>query len=746
MKSAKNYIILFLLSISLIALELVWTRLFSAEYFYTYAFLILSLAIMGLGLGALTVRLFSFLNRPVMLGISLSLTALAALGGPPLVFDLGLQFSQVLTSSAMMLKLAMAIILLGSAFFFGGISIALIFKNNHENMPRLYMADLIGAGLGVFIALIIMNAAGTPKAVFYLSIPVIIAAFLACRTWLKIIPVALLVFMMFLAPRADSVVTIEREERAPVIYTHWDAMAKIKIFEFQPDVYWGLNIDNMANSPVLAFDGNWDKPDSLLYQFGIPVEYLINRFDSCTFLSLGAGGGQDVLQALQEGATEIHAVEVVPHINQLMTDGMAADFSGHIYDDPRVIVATEDARTYVRNFKNKFDVIYSLSSNSFAALSSGSFAMAENYLFTSGAFKDYWTALSDSGFLSMEHQFFVPRMAGELMEALTELGVENPTDHFAIYNLPSMRRNLILLSKQPLTDEIRNNAYVPLSPETYEYIHLLYPAPDSTADNLVNRVVTAGWQTAQQDSPVALSPCSDDRPFTAQLGLWRNMNLNPERLLPFDYMGYPLSKMIIVAIILIVIVLAIPLNLLPYFKSGEKLKIVPWLYFFTIGMAFMLVEVILIQKYTFFVGPQSYSVATILFTLLLASGIGSRFSKKVPAKIAFMMIVGWILLDALVFKYIIYGITGWSMAPRIILTMLLIAPLGFFMGMPFPKAALRVGELIDWGFAVNGAASVIGASAIMLVAFEYGFTVCLIIGAVMYLLAYGLYSAKAAWK
>jgi hypothetical protein len=177
----------------------------------------------------------------------------------------------------------------------------------------------------------------------------------------------------------------------------------------------------------------------------------MKRFPRCAFLSLGAGAGGDVLQALSYGAAEIHAVEVIPHVNRMMTVDdtrgytkaiplppppakpaaagapvptplptatpkpvnneperlvSLAEFSGFIYRDPRVRVVTEDARAYVGRFENHFDIIYSLSSNSFAALASGSFALAENYLFTTEAFSDYWKALTPGGFMIFEHQFF----------------------------------------------------------------------------------------------------------------------------------------------------------------------------------------------------------------------------------------------------------------------------------------------------------------------------------------------------
>lgn len=744
MKTSRMLIVA-LLSLSLISVEIIWTRIFSAEYFYTFAFMIISLAILGLGLGALALRLFKFLNKDWIIGVTIVLAGITILAGPISIIKMNLDFSGLLNDWIAVAKLIAAIAILSSTFFFGGIALAKLFKDDAANMPKLYMSDLIGAALGVLLAVIFMNSFGTPSSVFLTALPIFAAAFISMNNWRKLMPAILFIVSIGMSPYSTELLKSEKPERAEVIYTHWDAMSKIKIYDFKGR-YRGINIDNAANSPVYPFDGNFDKPDSQKFGFSINVKNLINRFDSCTFLSLGAGGGTDVLQALQEGAAEVHAVEVIDHINYLMTDGELAEYSGNIYNDPRVKVVTEDGRAYVRRFENKFDVIYSLSSNTFAALASGSFALAENYLFTKEAFKDYWNSLSDSGFVMMEHQFYVPRLTSELMIALDELGVENVTSHFAVYNLPKMRRNILLISKQPLSEELMRTAFGEVPPEAHNYHYLLYPAADSVKDNLVNQIVTKGWKTAQADAAIDISPCDDNRPFTAQLGLMKNLNLSEtEKLLPYEFYGFPLSKIIISAILLIVIVIIIPLNLIPYLKKGPKLKLVPWLYFFAIGMAFMMVEVILMQKYTLFIGPSVYSIIAILLVLLLASGIGSRFSENFSPKFVFTFIAIWLLIDVIIFTELIYLLGGLTMAPRIIVTAVLIAPLGFFMGMPFPKGSLKVGELVDWGFAVNGAASVLGSTLVVLIAFSFGYAAALLLGAVIYLIAYVLISIKTAW-
>lgn len=740
-----SYATVALLSLTLISSELTWTRIFSAEFFYTFAFLILSLAILGLGLGALALRLFPSLNEKDNLGVLLSITGLLLLSGPPVVFLLKLDFSLLFSSWAMVGKFLLTVILLSSAFFTGGIILAKLFRNGFSDMPRLYMSDLLGAAAGVLLTIVLMNWYGTPVTTFLIPLPIIILAFLYSSRWLKVLPALLLAVLVILSLRSDHMLENQANNKQPIIYRHWDAMAKVKAFRVDKELI-GLNIDNAAHTFTVKFDGNWKRPDSMKFGFMVDMTNLISDMSHCTFLSMGSGGGQDVLQALQAGAKEIHAVEVNPQLNYLLTEGGLSKFSGYIYRDPRVKVVTEDARTYVRRHHEKFDIIYSMSSNTFAALASGAFALAENYLFTTEAFSDYWNALTPTGYMMLDHQFYVPRLTGELMEALSSLGVEHPERHFAVYDMPKMKRMQLLISKRPLTEEVIQRAFGSIPASSPYSTVVMHPAADSLKGNLIDLIVREGWQKASAKASIDISPCNDRRPFTAQLGLWKNFSWQKlNKVSPYDFKGFPLSKMIIVIVIAVVLLLIVPLNLLPYLKKGPKLKLYPWLYFFSIGMAFMIVEVILIQKYTMFIGPSSYSLITILLTLLLSSGIGSRFAAKVKNEFAFLAIVGWIILDILVFNNLFYLLSDLEMLPRILVSAVMIIPLGFFMGMPFTKGSLIVKELIDWGFAVNGAASVLGSCTIILIAIAFGFDTALLLAGLLYLGAFLLISRERAW-
>ena len=146
---------------------------------------------------------------------------------------------------------------------------------------------------------------------------------------------------------------------------------------------------------------------------------------------------------------------------------------------------------------------------------------------------------------------------------------------------------------------------------------MVYPAPDSLKNNLYNHLILNGWRATVDSAKINIEPSDDDRPFIAQMGLWDNLDFSKmTRIAGYsDWLGFPLSRLIVVIILAVALILLTPINLLPYLYGGDKLKLVPWLYFFTIGMAFMSLEIILIQKYTLFIGPSIYSIITILFTL-----------------------------------------------------------------------------------------------------------------------------------
>jgi hypothetical protein len=633
-------------------------------------------------------------------------------------------------------------ILLGSPYFAGGVALSTIFRANSGDMPKVYMFDLLGAGIGVAVSVLSMNIAGTQSAAFISSVPVIIAAFIVNRKLKLILPAIAAAIAIILILFPDSLLENKREEKSPVIHKRWDAFAKIKVLDYHP-MLKGVIIDNAASSTAIKYEpGNPEIENMDIFE--INPSYLIKQFPACSFLSLGAGAGKDVLFALKNGASEIYAVEVNPYINYLMTDGFLAEFTGNIYKDYRVKVVTEDARSYIREYKNKFDIIFSFSSTSYAALASGAFSFAENYIYTTEAFVDYLNAMTEGGFLVMEHHFYIPRLVSSCIESMKKVGIKDYKNHIAVYELPEFRRSILLVSKSPLKPDVVQNAIGGLGPNFHGNT-LVYPLQSTSFPGLISDIIDKGWEKIP-DASIDLTPPSDDKPFIAQMGLWKNFSLSGiTKLEPYEFFGFPLAKSIILIILAVIIVLILPLNFIPYFRKGEKLKAVPFLYFFAIGFGFMAIEVILIQKYNLLLGASLYSLITVLFVILIASGIGSRFSGKISDKFCFSVIILLVLVDAFAYKELMYAAGELSLMLRLLVVTIFLVPLSFFMGMPFPKATSRVGGLIDWGFSVNGAASVFGSTFIMLIAFSYGFTFSLVIGAVAYLAAFALIMMKKKW-
>ena len=140
-----NYIVIALISLGLLGLELVWTRIFSAEFFYTYAFLILSLSVLGLGLGALAVNLFTFLRKDISISISLAIAAIFSIIAPILAFQIELDFTKVFQDLEQIFKVFLVVLILSSTYFF--VYRLLLFLNKTGKMPKMYMFDMIGAGL-----------------------------------------------------------------------------------------------------------------------------------------------------------------------------------------------------------------------------------------------------------------------------------------------------------------------------------------------------------------------------------------------------------------------------------------------------------------------------------------------------------------------------------------------------------------------------------------------------------------------
>jgi hypothetical protein len=174
-------------------------------------------------------------------------------------------------------------------------------------------------------------------------------------------------------------------------------------------------------------------------------------------------------------------------------------------------------------------------------------------------------------------------------------------------------------------------------------------------------------------------------------------------------------------------------------------------YFLAIGFAFMFIEIAFIQKFVLLLAHPLYAVAVVLFSFLLFAGIGSACSRRLrgaagstgghPVTKAVLGIGVAAALCLALLPWLFQHAMGLRDVARIAIAMALIAPLAFFMGMPFPLGLAWVeaadARLVPWAWAINGCASVTGAVLATLLAIHVGFNAVI-------LAALGLYAVAAA--
>jgi hypothetical protein len=171
-----------------------------------------------------------------------------------------------------------------------------------------------------------------------------------------------------------------------------------------------------------------------------------------------------------------------------------------------------------------------------------------------------------------------------------------------------------------------------------------------------------------------------------------------------------------------------------------------WLgYFFALGLAYIVVEVVLMQRFALFLGHPTYSVTVVLFAILVFSGLGSAYSGRRRGTTAVMarpLLIG-LPIAILVLTFGVPPITreliGLPLGARLPLAIGFIAPVAFLMGMPFPigirAASTESPAQIPWAWAANGCASVIGSVCAVLGAMIWSFSVMLVAAGVVYALA-----------
>lgn len=783
----------FLISAAAIGYEILLMRLLSIVQWHHFAYMIISLALLGYGASGTFIALFrqSF-ERHFARAWSTSalLFAIAMVACFALGQRVPFNALAVVWDPRQFLYLAALYLVFFVPFFFAASCIGLAFTCASSYIGRIYFFDLLGAGIGALVLVGSLFVLTPQDALKLLAALALLASALAAlalpeRYRLIALQTACLAVLLFglpqnllefrLSPYKGLSQTLQTVD-ARVLGEYSSPLGLLTVVE-SPTVPFryapGLSLnareppseqlavftDGDAMSTMTRFDGNFE---TLGFMDDVTAALPYRLLERPRVLILGAGGGTDVLMSLYHGAQSVDAVELNPQTVQLVGNAYAA-FTGHLYDNPRVTVHVAEARGFVSRSRQRYDLIQVSLLDSFAASGSGVQALSESYLYTVEALQEYLRHLAPGGVLAITRWLELPprdslKLIATSAEALRRMGVSEPGSRFAM--IRSWNTATLLIGQSGFASArirtIRSFAssrsfdtvYYPSMPPDEANRYNLLPEPW-----LYNGAVQLFSDNAEayiDRYKFNIAPATDDKPYFFHYFKWSAfqevMGLRTRGGAGLIEWGYlillgTLTQACVAGAVLILLPL---IAIRPDWPRGTGRRMGS--YFFLLGLAFMFVEIAFIQKFILFLSHPLYSVAVVLSGFLVFAGLGSAcsalFRKQAAAlerssiAIAVTAIAAISLVYVLLLPHVFARFIGYADVVRIAVSLLLIAPLAFFMGVPFPtglaKIAVDARNFIPWAWGINGFASVVSASLATLLAIEFGFTAVILFALLTY--------------
>ena len=792
-----TYAGLFLLSAATLVFEINLTRIFSVAQFYHFAFMIVSLALLGFGASGTFLAIFPRQpTRPSGSRLSLPCLswgfALAALGSYVLTLYVPFDSFSIAHDWRQSLVLALHYIALATPFFCSGTAVGLLLAARPDEANRTYAANLTGSAAGCLLAVVAPSLMGGEGTVLFAAALGIIAAlafqYNVSRFTLYISHLAQLTFVLLLLlaalhPPSFLEIRISPYKNlsyallypdAELVSRRWNGFSRVDVVRSEsihalpgsgfvcpagPPPQLGLTVDGDDLSPISHVTPEFE---SLPFTDCLLTALPYRLRPEARVLALEPRGGFDVLVALAEGARVVTAVEA----NPLIVEAVRAQgaWAGNLYDDARVRVVVEEGRAYARQGPGLYDVALLSLTAPQRTVASGAYSLAEDYRYTVQAFSDYLARLDEDGLLAIVRWLQTPpseaiRAFALAVEAVERTGGDPAT---SIVALRSYRQMLILARRGSFTGEELEaiRAFAPA--RSFDLVYLPDIRPDEV--NQYNVLLQPDYYRActgllaaedagrggrreawYQAYSFDVEPPTDDWPFFGHFFKWGQV---PDMLAmvghtwqPFGGAGYfVLLGLLGLALLAAGALILLPLKMGLKSVSGDaSYTITMFLYFGLLGLGYLCVEIPLLQRFILFLGHPAYAMATVLFALLLFSGLGSLFSRRVPLWLALILLpllVGGYTLGLPILFDAALAAPLWG---RLLIAVAALAPPGLLMGMPFPKGLALLERrspapvLIAWAWGVNGAISVVASILAALLALSYGFSAVLAVGVGCYL-------------
>jgi len=782
----------FLISFSMLIFQIVQTRILSVIAWYYLAFFAISVAMLGMTVGAVRVYLRDDLFHAGRLASVLSDNALACAISMPasLLVQLSLITTMAL-SLATVVSWSLLLAAMAVPYVFAGIVVSLALTRSSFPVSQVYAVDLLGAALGCLAVVLILNLLDAPSTILLAGAVAGLSSLgfshsggeaerqrLQTRNRFLLPTSVTVALLLFTVANAISPVGIrpvlvkDRLERVSLGgFERWNSYSRIVAGEPERDLpqLWGaspkmpsdlrveqvhMNIDGLAGTTMYHYEGTRGPLEFLRYDL-VNLAYNLPGIRKAAII--GVGGGRDLLSAHVYGVTEIVGVELNPIFVDLHTrDPVYKKFS-NLGALPALRIFVDDARSWFASTSQKFDLVQMSMIDTFAATGAGAFSLSENGLYTLEGWRAFIRTLNDDGVLTVS-RWYNPgdvnetgRMIALATAAVLDAGAQDARPYLFVARAD--RIATLVLSKRPLTAA----QLTTLNGEVRRLGFAVLLAPDHPPDSELLAAVVASKDLASLNRAAGsayldLTVPTDDRPFFFNQLWFSSIPEAARRKLTGEPSGGVVSGNLLatgaLAVILFVSVLAVIGTIVLPLRGVTRNQSPPLIaagsaYFSLIGMGFMLAEIALLQYFSVYLGHPIYSLSVCLFSLILATGLGSlasdRFAIANPrAMVVWSLLVGGYFLGLQGWLTAVFqATTGRELPVRIFISLGVVMPLGFLLGFAFPTG-IKLVEIVDpeptpWFWGINGAAGVLASSLAVMLSMAFGIRVTLSVAALCYL-------------
>ena len=776
-----------LVSLAGLLLEVGYTRIVSYKLWYYYTYLVIGLALLGIGCGGIVVVLWSKVRHAstdsIVAGCSIW-GAVSIAAGYFLIARLPVNTVKIWDygsagSYGNFALLTLICFTLFVTFVALGIIVATLLGRAGDGVGRLYFADLVGAGVGCFMAVPLISRLGPPAVVILAALVFAVVGVLSMPRRLSPDTAfgALLALVLAVGVVGNESLLPDIRPEAGKLngsgasFSEWGPVFRVDVLEVTPDSALLLH-DGTFGSGIWRFDGD----AAALTRYDVDpraIPFRVLGGPPARELIVGSAGGNEILASLHFGATDIEAVELNPVTVSLLTDHYA-DYTGNLPDRPEVDLHQGDARSYLARNDTTYDLIWYVAPDSYAAnnaASSGAFVLSESYLYTTEMIEKSLEHMSDRGV--MVAQFGEVDFAGSpnrtsryvvtAREALERIGVADPSQHIAVALQPIEGISdlaTVVVKRTPFTPE-EVAGFTDGLGDLSGTVPIYAPGRDF-GGHVVAQL--AGGTDAEVEVLVDshyrdISAISDDAPF-----FWHFTGFGDVISEIFDPISVvdpedAIGERVLLLLLVLATVFAAVFLLVPFLTVRREwaafpVKRLSTVYFAALGLGFMFFEITMIQRLVLFLGYPTYSLTVTLASILVSTGAGAYLSGRFVTRASRLM-PGLLAVLALLTIFYQFGLESLTealltsgLAVRVVVALLVLAPLGLCLGMFMPLGLGLVARLsehpqqyVAWAWAVNGFASVVGSVLTTILSMTYGFRTVQFVALGVYAVAVVVYLA-----